>query len=268
MFFKPPPESAPAPRARRPAEEDASERGGIVARVRAASGAASPQPGAKRIVLLLVGVLVAGAIIYQFASGRRFRATPPAAESPPAGPVGASPPPLSSSDAAVPPDAPFTFPLDTGGALETPVGIADAAALLARAPPEEAEALRAKALRTLCLAARGPRAREALEGVLWLLGARLPDDTETLLALTQAAHAGLARDATAPAALRLFSALPEQGGSVAWTAIDRVLLDESRALHVRIAAAAVRPVLRRPPEIEALLTDPRTHPLLREALAH
>jgi hypothetical protein len=217
--------------------------------------------------MLLVGLVVVGALVWQFAKGNRFRATPPAADPPPAGPSERAPSSSTPRETAPAPQDPFTFPLDTGGPLETHVGVADAAALLSRAPPEEAEALRAKALRTLCQAARGPRAREALEGVLWLLGSRVPEDTATALALTQAAHEGLLRDATAPAALRLLERLPEQGGSVAWSAIDRVILDEERALHVRVLAATVRPAHRRPAEVEALATDPRTHPHLRAALA-
>ena len=94
------------------------------------------------------------------------------------------------------------------------------------------------------------------------------DDTghAALVPLTLAAHQALQDDATAPAAMLYFERLPDHGGTLAWSGLDRILLDADRALHVRIAAAKLRPKDGRPDEVEALVFDPDTHPALRNAL--
>lgn len=77
---------------------------------------------------------------------------------------------------------------------------------------------------------------------------------------------GLADDAQAPGAILFLGSSPTRLGAPAAAALDVVILDVNRPLHVRVLAAQVRPLEGRGTKITTLAKDPATPPALRQAL--
>lgn len=275
MFFKPPPEP-PVIRGRDSSGDPPAE--GIVARVRAASAQRGPDLGNRRVVMLVLGAVVFGAVILQFSTGSRGGRTPPSAGEPvlppprpepgdaAAGggrPRFGSPPPAARTA----PAEQFTFALEAGGPAPLRVTVPSAVALIQGAEGAEARRLRAAALRGLLEAARAGLPGPALEGAEWLLGDADALDATLLGGLAEAALAALAQDDAVFGALRVLARIPAADGLLLRAALDRVILDEHRPLAVRVEAARARPSEGRPEALAALAADPSVHPALREALA-
>lgn len=191
--------------------------------------------------------------------------------------------PLARTDVELPdglPEALATRLQQSLGVLPAvPLGhLAEVATEVRRIPAQIAEApeaLRAPlAAKALSLFARNavvaPIRPALLESAVWLARQGLLDDAAApdVATLRKAAvDQGLASDAEAPAALAFLAVLPLGADLAALDAIDDVIADAARPLHVRIAAARVRPREGRGPRLWLLADDAATHPLLREALS-
>ncbi len=135
------------------------------------------------------------------------------------------------------------------------------------APHAERPALRAAALRGLVDAARAGEPARALEGAAWLLEDARDVELALLGALAEVAHQALPDDRAAFGALQVLEQLPDHGGLLVLSALDRLIQSSTRPLALRVEAARVRPKQGRPAEIDALEQSASVHPALRAALA-
>lgn len=268
MFFKPPPEPPPP----RTTKQEADAESGLVARVKAASGHGAPAPASRQLVIMLMVVVVAGALIYQFsAGGRSSRPSPQeggpvlAPEAPPGQPDATAHAPAAARTAVS--AGPFHFAMDVGAARPVRVDVEGAVALVLGAPQAERRALRSAALRGLLDAARSNEAARALEGAAWLLEDAGELDLALLGALAEVAHRALEDDRAAFGALRVLEQLPDHGGLLVISALDRLIQNNARPLSLRVEAARVRPRQGRPAELDALEQSASVHPALRAALS-
>ncbi|MDA1194727.1 MAG: hypothetical protein O2894_06040 [Planctomycetota bacterium] len=247
-------------------------RTGIAARVESASKMSAPAPKGKGIVLMLLGVVVLAALIHDF-MGRgaasekvreidRQQGEAVAAPTNPDGDRAASPEPAGV-------EAVYLTVRDGGQELRlTPSA---AIVYFTTAPADKQSEIRPKLLAGLAAEAgkRGPQAREVYELASHLLEG-VSEESDTLAGplaeLTLAAIGVLENDAAAPAALLFLRSVPGGVPALAVHALDKVILERGRPLHVRIAAAEARPEAGRPERLRALAEDPGTHPALRAAL--
>jgi hypothetical protein len=233
----------------------AGTRSGIAGRVEAAMKAHAPAPRGRQMVIMLIAVIVLGALIWDFmgnsSASRAVRKD------------------IVDGPNAVAPNAPQppTLTLSEGASTTTLTPEA-AAAVLASVPAQRRAALRTSLLEQLVKPATdaGAAGRMAFE-----TAARFVDDAEpgaraVIARLALRASAALAHEGAAPGAILFLSRLPDRGGAGAVAELDEVIVDPERALHVRIAAAHIRPRADRPGALRALAEDPGTHPALREAL--
>lgn len=109
--------------------------------------------------------------------------------------------------------------------------------------------------------------RELFEAAAWLAEGSGEESEEPLLEIYLAAYQkGLASDREAPGAITFLAAMPGALGGPALGALDRVILDPSRPLFVRVLAARVRPASERSQRMLEMAKDPKVHPALRAAL--
>ncbi|MDJ0976523.1 MAG: hypothetical protein QNJ98_18850 [Planctomycetota bacterium] len=109
--------------------------------------------------------------------------------------------------------------------------------------------------------------RELFEAAAWLAEGSGEESEEPLLDIYLAAYQqGLASDRDAPGAIMFLVAMPGRLGGPALAALDRIIVDKTRPLHVRLLAARVRPAEERSPRLLDMAKDPKVHPALREAL--
>jgi hypothetical protein len=267
MIFKPPAGDPEEPSPGRP-ERKAS---GIAARVEAAAKHRAPAPKGKGIVMLLLGAAVIAALIWDFtgrgAAGRAIRESVDDGERP----VAKDAPTEPDTPRAADPKDDDLIDVEVKEGASLSMSPLDAAAFVGSAPAEERPVLRRRVLAALVDPAGGTghRARHALEAAAWLAREADEESGGTLAQLTLKAYPALEDDRTAYAAILFLAALLERGGVVSpvgGAALDGVILDAKRPLHLRIAAARIRPAAGRPQRVEALASDPATHPALREAL--
>lgn len=264
MIFKPP---AGDPEGRSPGRTQ-RESQGIRGRVEAAAKAHAPAPRGKGVVMLLLGLAVVAALIWDFTGrGAASRAVRESADDgerpvPREGPTGDHPEPPAS------PAAEFRIDVEVKEGATLSMTPYDAAAYVDSPEKDEPPGLRRRVLEALVEPAgdKGSRARIALETAAWLARGAGPDCTATLARLSLEAYPALEDDRTAHAAILFLSSLPDRGGDLGAVSLDDVILDARRPLHLRIAAARVRPAEGRPQAIEDLASSPATHPALREAL--
>lgn len=267
MIFKPPPgdpeERLPGRPARKPA--------GITARVEAAAKHRAPAPKGKGVVMILLGVAVLAALIWDFtgrgSAGRAIRESVDDGERPvpkegPAKPDEPGPP------ATPPPPDPTLIDVVVKEGAILSMSPLDAAAFVASAPEADRADLRSRVLKALVApaGAKGGRASAALEAAAWLAKDAGEQSAAVIARLTLKAYPALEDDRTAYAAILFLANVPDRGGAAGAAALDDVILGRKRPLHLRIAAARIRPAAGRPDAVTALATDPATHPALREAL--
>ena len=139
--------------------------------------------------------------------------------------------------------------------------------ILDKVPSDRQSELRSFLLAQVAHVAHSSRFRgAALETAAWLV--RDSDEMDSALfdLLRIALGQGLKDDASAPGAIALLGSLPDRGGAGAVGAVDDVILDPTRPLHVRVEAARIRPTAGRSQALRELGRSGETHPLLREAL--
>ncbi len=269
MNFNPSPSPGdPKPKGR--TSEGSGARGGIAGRVEAASKMHAPAPKGKGLVMMILGVAVLGALIWDFtgrgaasrAVGRSAgNAERPVAPSRPDGEPGRPAP--GAPDA----DGPLQIQLRIGNATLA-MSAADAVARFGSAEGEDRATFRAQVLEALVKPAglKGRAGTEAFETAARFVRDAEPASQKHLLQLKLRALVALTDDTRAPAAILFLKQLPESGGAEAMALLDEVILDDARPLRVRIEAARARGTEGRPPELEKLLKDPATHPSLVDAL--
>jgi hypothetical protein len=193
----------------------------------------------------------------------------------------AAPPVQTSFDVALPDGLPpalardLRLNLGSLGDLQTsfPQGVDQAlreiAPLVGRTPEAQRAAVRAMVFQALARAAKRPRFRRgAYEAASWLLPDAGEESEETVLDLLILAGRGALQDDTAaPAVIAFLDAYPHSPGPAAVAALDATVLDAARPLHIRVAAARARPTDKRSAKVDALASDPDTHPLLRAAIS-
>ncbi len=247
-------------------KQPSTARTGIAGRVEAASKAAIPPPKGKGLVMMLIGVAVLAAVIYDFtgrsapaqsvekiareSARRRAEEDPPTA---PDGPAGA----LELSLAA-----------EAGGPSELTLPYAAAVVYYTTAPAETQRTLRPKFLKAVAAVEdlRGRRGREAFELATRLIEGAGPESDGPITDLSVKALKALEDNTAAPAAIAFIAALEDGVGKLTARALDNVILDPLRPIHIRAAAARARPTEGRPETVSRLATDAKTHPTLRAAL--
>ena len=244
-------------------QHPSSTRGGIAARVEAASKMSHPGPRGKGLVMMLIGIAVLAAVIWDFTGhGAARKAVLKAVDRQEAvvAPSGAA------GSAAEGPALELTLEHD---GTELTLGATAAVAYVISAQDEAQHAdLAGRVLRAL--AARegfeGRAGREAFELASRLIHGAAQDARAAIDDLTIKAHAALALDAVAPAAIVFLERLPGGVDRLSARALDKVILDRERPLHIRLAAARARPAEGRPDTLARMAQDANTHPALREAL--
>ncbi len=238
---------------------------GIRGRVEAASKAHAPAPKGKGLVMMIIGVAVLGALIWDFTGrGAASQAVRKAHDD------GKRPVPKQRPDGGTPAAAPRPTPTALvlrikrdGALIELPPEAA--ASMLSQAPADVRAALHGKILAGIVEALRaGADGRQVFEAA-----ARFQEGAENDPAIQQLilrALATLKSNDAAPAAILFLSRLPNRGGALTAAALDEVIVDDSRPLHVRLAAANARPDTPKPPALDALMKSPATHPALVDAL--
>ncbi len=236
-------------------------RTGIAGRVEAASKMHAPAPKGKGLVMMILGVVVLGALIWDFTGhgaasravnkGRRDDKQPVA---PVKGGTGAA---TGSLQIAI-----------VMGKGKLSMSAADAVERFQALAGEEREAFRAQVLIGLADPAGrvGPHAHEAFE-----VGARMVEgagesSARPIRKLRRLAWGALAHNEAAPAAILFLKQLPDSGGAETMDALDEVILDAQRPLAVRVEAARARNKTDRPAALDKLAADTSTHPSLRDAL--
>ena len=250
----------PAPGGARPAG------GGIRSRVEAAMKAGAPAPKGKALVMMILGVVVLGALVWDFTgrSGPSRRVRDNLVEG---GPVVANADPSQGRAGR---GAGATLEIELVGDGDIPVALDEtsATALLAQASESERPALRRRLLEALIRPAGGGGevARQAFIAASRFANGAEPSSQDALLQLKHHAYLALLDDATAPTAILFLSRLPEGGGADAALALDAVIRNVKRPLLLRLAAARARLPEGRAAANQAVIDDPMTHPALRDAL--
>jgi len=144
----------------------------------------------------------------------------------------------------------------------------DLPAVVDAAPEEIRESLRALVFAQIVpMAKSGLFRREVLEAASWLaIGAGDTSSGSIVTLILVARGEGLQDNWSAAAAIDFLSTFPDRGGPVVLTALDQVITDPIRPLHIRVAAATTRLAAGRPQQIKELAESPATHPRLRAAL--
>ena len=267
MTFNP----APNPREPQPTgglPRDDDERGAIARRVEAAARARAPEPKGRSLVMMILGVVVLGALIWDFTgrgSASRGITQAAGAGKRPVAPARNDP---GGTDApSEVPDGSFHIAITIGKATLS-MSAADAVQRFGALAGEERETFRAQVLEAL----GEPAGRtdgvcaEAFEAAARFAPEAGAASVKHLLQLKLRALVALGDDTSAPAAILFLRQLPAGGGAETMTLLDEVILDAGRPLRVRIEAARGRSVAGRPAELDALAQDPATHPSLRAAL--
>ncbi len=144
----------------------------------------------------------------------------------------------------------------------------DLPAVVDATPEDKREAVRALVFEQIApMAKSGLFRREVLEAASWLAPDAGDASSGSIVNLILVARGeGLSDNWAAPAAIDFLSTFPDRGGPVVLTVLDQVILDPTRPLHIRVAAANARLAVGRPQSINELADSPSTHPKLREAL--
>lgn len=240
-----------------PTRKPLTERSGIAGRVEAASKMAAPAPKGKGIAMMLIGVAVLAGLIYDFTgrSGASKKVRQITENQPK--PVAAKAKPGEALEITI---------RDEG--QELTMSSAAAIAYYTSAPAEKQAEIRPRLLKTLAAEEDlyGARAQEAFE-----LASRLLEgaDARSRDAIADLAIKGLTLlddDDAAPAVAFFLGANPEGIDRTTARALDKVVLDTRRPIHVRVAAAEATTPEGRSEAVEALAADAKTHPQLRKAL--
>jgi hypothetical protein len=242
-----------APSGKDPARH--GEREGIAGRVEAVSRMHRPAPRGRGIAMAVLAVAVLAALIWDFTGHSAVEKAMPGR---------GDDTPVVAPKAG---DVDLSLPLSTEAGTVAFSASAAVKRLLA-APPGEREALRAQILAALAQQGhvRGRAAREAFELASRLVGGSKTAPSAAVDDLTRRAQDALADDEAAPAAILFLTRVPGGVDGIGARALDRIILDPSRPLTLRLEAARARPAKGRPPELEELARDPATHPALRAAL--
>lgn len=234
-----------------------TERTGIAGRVESAAKMKAPPPQGKAIAMMVLGVLVLAALIYDVTTrggpSQKVRDITEQQGKP--------------VTAKAQPDEPLQITLAHEG-QELTLSPAAAIAYFTSAPAEDRSTIRPRLLAALVdtKELQGARAQEAFE-----LASRLLEgaDARSRDAIADLALVGLPLlddDVAAPAVAFYLGSMPEGVDRTTARALDRVILDGTRPIHVRVAAAQARPKDGRPEAVAALANDAGTHPQLRRAL--
>lgn len=234
------------------------ERSGIAGRVEAAAKMKAPAPRGKGIAMMVLGVLVMGGLVYDWttrggASKRVREITEQQGE------------PVTAKEG--PPKA-FKLQVDTGAPEPLAMSPSDALAYFGPLSAEDKVEVRPRLLGAIAAAEdlRGTRASEAFSLASSLVEGSGDEAQGALADLALRGLPLLADDDAAPAVAFFLGLVAERSGLMVTRALDRVILDAKRPVHVRAAAARARPKDGRPEAIDTLAADPATPPELRQAL--
>ena len=239
------------------ATQPTTGRTGIAGRVESAAKMKAPPPQGKSIAMMILGVLVLAALIYDFTtrggpSEKVRRITEQQGK------------PVTAKDK---PGEALQITLEHEG-QELTLSSAAAIAYYASAPAEDKATIRPRILKSVASAEdlAGARAQEAFELASRLLEGAGEDSQDAIADLALVGLPLLDDDVAAPAVAFYLGSMPEGVDRTTARALDKVILDANRPIHVRVAAAQARPKDGRPEKVEALAADPATHPQLRRAL--
>ncbi len=234
-----------------------SKHEGIAGRVEAAAKAKVPPPKGKGLVMMLIMVAVLAGLIYDLstrggASGKVRDMTRAQGE------------PMSAKEKAG--EALEVTVRDEGQDLTLTASAA--IAYYTAAPAEKKAKIRPKLLKAIAAEENldGQRAQEAYELATRLLEGAGSASEDAITDLATGAIGLLGSDEAAPAAIFFLGAMPDGLEKSHVRALDKVVLDKRRPLHVRTAAASALPKDRRSDAVNALAADGNTHPALRKAL--
>ncbi|MDF1700531.1 MAG: hypothetical protein P1V36_05170 [Planctomycetota bacterium] len=232
-------------------------RPGIAGRVEAASKMAVPAPKGKGIAMMLIGVAVLGGLIYDFVGGS-----------------GASKKVRSISErqgkavtAESAPGEALELVIEDEGQTLT-MSSSAAIAYYTSAPAAKQAEIRPRLLAILAATEglAGARGQEAFELASRLLEGADARARDSIADLALKGIALLKDDTAAPAVAFFLGAMPEGIDRTTARALDNVIIDKARPIHVRVAAAQARPAEGRSEAVQALMRDGKTHPQLRAAL--
>ena len=236
------------------------ERTGMAGRVEAAAKMKAPPPRGKSIAMMILGVLVLAALIYDFTtrggpSKKVRRITEQQGKA------------VTAKSA---PGEALQLEITHEGQKMT-LSTAAAKAYFtsaANAPGEVRPTIQLRMLEALAGIEdlSGQRAQEAYELAAMLIEGADARARDPIADLSLGAIPLLADDLAAPAVAFFLGEAPEGIDRTTARALDKVILDKNRPIHVRIAAAQARPKDGRPDAVNALATDGTTHPQLRKAL--
>lgn len=250
-----------------------------------------PEPKGKGLVMIILAVSVIAALAWEFsgygpASKAQKRAVERAQqqEALENTPEGKTAPPVARANpdevetpkpAPRRPDpaprrrdpAPGMIDVQIGATTATlPPALAVAAWL--ESPADKREAMRLQILEALLPLAKqgGTGAHEAFETAAWLIDGAGEDTTEVVLHLTNATTVALEDDRAALGAILFLSRVPDGVDRRTALSLDSVIVDPTRPLTIRLAAARIRPAEGRSKRVRELSADAATHPALRDAL--
>jgi hypothetical protein len=266
-----------------PSRHDPQTRGPLGDRIEATTRKSVPDPKGKPLVMIILAIAVLAALAWEFSGkGAASQATrraververekeaqnPPLAREDPAAP--------KSPQAEIPPTAPPRRAPSAAALIDVKIGETKATLppALAVAAWVEADAAQREAMRLQILDAllplaerKGSAAREAFEAAAWLVDGASEDATEAILRLTNATTRALEDDDAALGAILFLARVPDGVDKRTALSLDGVIVDSTRPLQVRIAAARIRPKDGQSRRITDLIADPMTHPALRDAL--
>lgn len=257
-----------------PQRSSSGKDGGFAARIEAAAKSSAPQPVGKGIAMVVLGVLVVAAVVFEMLSDR---GTKPARQDD-------KPPIAGQGDPAKAPDKPdarFDLPGDLPGPLANEIALALTAGaheaeevfkpglrrvpeLFTQVPADLRAATRKRLLAHLATIADGKARGAALQAATPLVQALPAREAADARRLTLLAELALEDDAAVRHALVFLSALPT--GVRPAASIEAVALDPKRKLAVRISAVHALPSAERSEALRKLADDEKTPQELRNAL--